>query len=160
MKQKLIITAIVALAIGFVGLAGGFTKTVAVQKGTHTVCRNVDGVRVVNPDDLLNLEMEYARTPFVTLPPPGSAKVGGTAPIAEERKQDGWCGEWMRQKYGYTLNDEPYEQPCPYSEAMGYPKEVAMRTCEYEKEFDQRRTAMFAIGGAIIGLLPLARKGR
>jgi len=147
MKQKLIITAIVALAIGFVGVAGGFTKTVAVEKGTRWVCRNADGVRVVNPDDLLELDMRY---------------LGVGAPWgddSEDTVEDGWCGEWMRQQYEYTLNKEPYERDCDIIGSTDK-EAVLIDKCEYKTVFDPRNTAMFVIGGAIIGLLPLARKGK
>lgn len=165
MKRKLAITAIVVLAIGFVGLAGVFTtlftNSVAVQRATITVCRNADGVEVTNPDDLFNLEMEYKLhkpnpdIPII-LPPRGSGKAStGSEPT---RPQDGWCGEYAQRTYGYTLNEEPWENPCPFSEIEGYTKAQERRNCEYKKEFDPRSTAMFAIGGVIIGLLPLARK--
>ena len=150
MKRKLVITAIVALAIGFVGLAGGFTKTVAVSRGVSNVCRNAEGIKVVNPDDPLDLHIDdYDEHPW--------AEYFGDE--QNSKPQDGWCGEYAQQRYGYTLNEVPYEHPCPYTKAEGYTKADERRNCEYKKEFDPRSTAMFAIGGLIIGLLPLARKG-
>lgn len=92
MKRKLAITAIVALAIGFVGLAGGFTKS-----GSHSETTCVD------PDDPLGIMSAN----------PLSKYLG-----------DEWC-------YAHEVKSEV---------------------------FDPRSTAMFAIGGAIIALLPLARK--
>lgn len=145
MKRKLAITAIVALAIGFVGLADGFTKTVAVRIGFPYVCRNAEGIKVVNPDDPSGSQMAY--------------KDGWSWWLDEDGlPQDGWCGEYAQRKYGYTLNKEPYENPCPFTKAEGYTKAEERRNCDYKKEFDPRSTAMFAIGGVIIGLLPLTRK--
>lgn len=149
MKRKLVITAIVVLAIGFVGLAGGFTKTVAVSRGVSNVCRNAEGIKVVNPDDLLDLHIDdYDEHPW--------AKHFGDE--QNSKPKNGWCGEYAQRTYGYTLNEEPWENPCPFSEIEGYTKAQERSNCEYKKEFDPRSTAMFVIGGVIIGLLPLTRK--
>jgi len=131
MKQKLIITAIVVLAIGFFGLAGGFTKTVAVEQVVRSVCRNADGVKVVHPDESQN---SAAATRL-------------------------WC-ELQGKQFGYTLNDEwQGEAECDHKPFTDN-KAVLYGYCEYKTVFALRRTAMLVIGGAITYLLLLARKYR
>ncbi len=135
MKRKLIITAIVALAIGFVGLAGGFTNSVGFTTGITAVCRNADGVKVTNADDPNDWYISYKKGWWMN---------------NSEAVLDGWCGESAQQQYGYTLNEEKWEDDCVLSSGCD----------EYKQKFDPRSTAMFVIGGLIIGLLPLARKGK
>ncbi len=114
MKRKLAITAIVVLAIGFFGLAGGFTKS---ETWWHDPCEQYPREAQEHHDCLSDIYY-----------------VEDNCDDPEELfVEENNCDVVLA-----WLSDE----------SMSYQKVV----------FDPRSTVMFAMGGLIIGLLPLARK--
>ena len=127
-KHKLVITAIVALAIAFIGIAGGFTKT---EYGSWV-------------DELEKCSIPVPFTPQDRLEQLRQANTNPFMPQDWLKKEKQECeavgGVWEKgEKYFREVNKTRPNTP-------------------YRTRFDPKSTALFVIAGAIIALVGLGMR--